>query len=123
VYVYEKTLLIGQASSSTVTLKVNGLFNASAIVGNQLNVAVGLLVLLFEMLKEGIETALDKPDQEINLFEDEPIDALIEKLIESISLTQKFKESSKGPALVTSTGKPLKPLKTGGRVVHDKTII
>ena len=80
-------------------------------------------MLLLETINEGVEIALDNPDHEIILFDEDPIEAPIVKLIESNSFTQKFNESSNGPELVTSTGKPLKPLKTGGSVVQDKTII
>ena len=36
---------------------------------------------------------------------------------------QRFNESSSEVELVTLAGKPLKPLKTGGTVVHGKIII
>ena len=103
-------------------LKENGLFTTSVDCGIQKNVPVGLLEKLFTISKvaAGVEA---KPDHDMILLFEDPIEASIVKEMVSPKSAQRFNESSREVELVTLAGKPLKPLKTGGTVVHGKIII
>jgi hypothetical protein len=83
---------------------------------------VGLLEKLFTISKvaAGVEA---KPDHDIILLFEEPIEASIVNEMVSPKSAQRFNESSREVELVTLAGKPLNPLKTGGTVVHGKIII
>ena len=59
----------------------------------------------------------------MTLLLEEPIWASMVNVIVSPKSAHKFKESSIEEEVVTSGGFPLKPLKTGGTVVHGRIII
>ena len=115
-------MFIGQASSWTVILNDIGLFWASLGCGTQKKVPDGLFEKLFVTLKVALEVDVI-PDHDIILLLDDPIWASIVKVIVSPKSAHKFKESSIEDDVVTSGGLPLKPLKTGGTVVHGRIII